>query len=100
MAVGYGTQKKVNLTGAVSQINAEDLKDRPLTNMTQALQGEIPNLNIVIGSGKPGTTVMRDLLRRWIIKQRLFVRHFVTPLMECVEAFHNKGIRRPQPLKS
>lgn len=56
VVVGYGTQKKVNLTGAVSQINAEDLKDRPLTNMTQALQGEIPNLNIVIGSGKPGTS--------------------------------------------
>lgn len=56
VVVGYGTQKKVNLTGAVSQISAEDLQNRPVTNMTQALQGEIPNLNIVIGSGKPGTS--------------------------------------------
>lgn len=55
VVVGYGTQKKVNLTGAVTQINAEDLEDRPVTNLTQALQGQIPNLNIVIGSGKPGT---------------------------------------------
>lgn len=54
VVVGYGVQKKVNLTGAVSQINAEELKDRPVSNMTQLLQGAIPNLNITIGSGKPG----------------------------------------------
>ncbi|MCR9228545.1 MAG: TonB-dependent receptor [Flavobacteriaceae bacterium] len=56
VVVGYGTQKKMNLTGSVSQLEGEDLQDRPVTNMTQALQGVIPNLNIVIGSGKPGTS--------------------------------------------
>lgn len=56
VVVGYGTQKKVNLTGAVTQLSAQDLQDRPVTNMTQALQGTIPNLNIVIGSGQPGTS--------------------------------------------
>ncbi|MDR1155715.1 MAG: TonB-dependent receptor [Bacteroidales bacterium] len=56
VVVGYGTQKKVNLTGAVSQITAEDMKDRPITKMTQALQGVIPNLNITFGSGQPGTS--------------------------------------------
>lgn len=54
VVVGYGVQKKVNLTGAVTQLNADELKDRPVTNMTQLLQGEIPNLNITTGSGKPG----------------------------------------------
>lgn len=56
VVVGYGTQKKVNLTGAVSQITTEDMSDRPITKMTQALQGQVPNLNIVFGSGKPGTS--------------------------------------------
>jgi TonB-linked SusC/RagA family outer membrane protein len=39
VAVGYGTQKKVNLTGAVSTINADVLESRPVTNVTQAIQG-------------------------------------------------------------
>ena len=56
VAVGYGTQKKANLTGAITQLSTKELEDRPVTNMTQALQGTIPNLNIVIGSGQPGTS--------------------------------------------
>lgn len=56
VAIGYGTQKKVNLTGAVSQITSENFKDRPVTQITQALQGVIPNLNVTFGSGKPGTS--------------------------------------------
>lgn len=56
VVVGYGDQKKVNLTGAVTQVTAEDFEDRPITQMTQALQGAIPNLNITMGSGKPGTS--------------------------------------------
>ena len=39
VVVGYGTQKKVNLTGAVSAVDAEALENRPITNATQALQG-------------------------------------------------------------
>lgn len=56
VVVGYGIQKKVNVTGAVSQITTEDMKDRPVTKMTQALQGVIPNLNVTFGSGQPGTS--------------------------------------------
>lgn len=56
VVVGYGTQKKVNLTGAITQITAEEMKDRPVTKMSQALQGIVPNLNIVFGSGQPGTS--------------------------------------------
>lgn len=46
LVVGYGTQKKVNLTGAVSQISGEELENRPITNVTEGLQGLIANLNI------------------------------------------------------
>jgi TonB-linked SusC/RagA family outer membrane protein len=51
--VGYGTQKKANLTGAVSQINSEVLENRSLPNLTQGLQGAVPNLNITMLDGKP-----------------------------------------------
>ncbi|HFK5527934.1 TPA: SusC/RagA family TonB-linked outer membrane protein [Elizabethkingia anophelis] len=52
--VGYGKQKKVNLTGAVASVSAKQLESRPIANLGQGLQGLIPNLNINIGSGKPG----------------------------------------------
>src|SRR6185312_1095117 len=53
VVVGYGTQKKANLTGAVSQVSSEVLENRSLPNLTQGLQGVIPNLNITMLDGKP-----------------------------------------------
>ena len=53
VVVGYGTQKKVNLTGAVDQITSEVLDNRSLPNLSQGLQGTIPNLNLTMGDGKP-----------------------------------------------
>lgn len=53
VVVGYGKQKKANVTGAVDQVGAETFRDRPVTNLAKALQGEIGNLNLVIGDGKP-----------------------------------------------
>lgn len=46
VVVGYGTQKKINLTGAVAQVTPEDIQGRPITNVAQALQGITPGLNI------------------------------------------------------
>ena len=46
VVVGYGTQKKVNLTGAVAMTEGDMLEDRPIANLAQGLQGAIPNLNI------------------------------------------------------
>lgn len=46
VVVGYGTQKKVNLTGAVEQVTSEVFDNRSVPNVTQALQGSIPNLNM------------------------------------------------------
>jgi len=54
VVVGYGSQKRVNLTGAVSQINSEMLEDRPINSVGQALQGAIANLNVNFGDGRPG----------------------------------------------
>jgi len=55
VVVGYGTQKKVNLSGAVAQVSGKDLTNRPVANATGALQGLLPGLTVVRGSGKPGS---------------------------------------------
>jgi TonB-linked SusC/RagA family outer membrane protein len=54
VVVGYGTQRKVNLTGAVSQISGDELTSKPVPNITGALQGVAPGLTVLRGSGKPG----------------------------------------------
>lgn len=54
VVVGYGVQKKVNLTGAVANVNGDVLKDRPITNVGQGLQGVVGNLIVSPGSGAPG----------------------------------------------
>lgn len=51
VVVGFGTQKKVNLTGSVSVVDEEELRNRPVTNATQALQGVVPGLQITQSSG-------------------------------------------------
>ena len=51
--VGYGAQKKANLTGAVDQVSAKALENRAMPNLTQGLQGVMPNLNIRLLDGKP-----------------------------------------------
>jgi TonB-linked SusC/RagA family outer membrane protein len=55
VVIGYGTQKKVNLSGAVSQVTGKDLTNRPSPNLTGALQGVLPGLTVLRGSGKPGS---------------------------------------------
>lgn len=52
--VGYGTQRKVNLSGAVDQVSSKVLESRPISNTAQGLQGVVPNLNIRFNSGAPG----------------------------------------------
>ena len=50
VVVGYGTQKKVNVTGAVSMVDSKVLESRPVQNVAQALQGQIPGLNMSVGN--------------------------------------------------
>jgi len=54
VVVGYGVQKKVNLSGAVNAIDTKELESRPIVNLSQGLQGVAPNLNIDFVSGEPG----------------------------------------------
>lgn len=57
--VGYGTQKKGNLTGAVSIIDSEVLENRPVSNVMQAIQGSAPGLLLSVGNsgGEPGANM-------------------------------------------
>lgn len=50
VVVGFGSQKKVNVTGAVSTVNAEVLESRPVANVSQALQGVVPGLNLTLSN--------------------------------------------------
>lgn len=52
VVVGFGTQKKVNLTGSVGLASAKDLESRPVVNATQALQGLVPGLQITTNTGE------------------------------------------------
>lgn len=52
--VGFGVQRKVNLTGAVSTVSGDDLVNRPAVGTVDALQGVIPGATITRGSGSPG----------------------------------------------
>ena len=55
--VGYGVQKKVNLTGSVSSVKGDELEFRPVVDATQSLQGLVPGLTVSNGgSGRPGAT--------------------------------------------
>ncbi|MBD0832926.1 SusC/RagA family TonB-linked outer membrane protein [Aestuariibaculum sediminum] len=54
VVVGYGTQQKANVTGAVSQISGEKLQSRPVTNVSAALQGQIPGVTVQAQGGAPG----------------------------------------------
>lgn len=54
VVVGYGTQKKINLTGAVSMVSGKDIAARPMGQTSAALQGMAPGVTIRQSSGRPG----------------------------------------------
>ena len=56
VVVGYGTQKKVNLTGAISTVESKELENRTSHSLTNMLQGSVPGLNISTSAGNPGAT--------------------------------------------
>jgi TonB-dependent starch-binding outer membrane protein SusC len=56
VVIGYGTQKKSDLTGAVSSIKSEDISKMPTTNVAQALQGKASGVEVVQNSGAPGSS--------------------------------------------
>ena len=54
VVVGYGVQKKVNLTGAVASVSTKELEGKPINNVLEGLQGTTPGLVIQQGSSTPG----------------------------------------------
>lgn len=56
VVIGYGTQKRVNLTGAVATVGGKELENRVAHSVTGMLQGSVAGLNITTSSGKPGST--------------------------------------------
>jgi TonB-linked SusC/RagA family outer membrane protein len=61
VVIGYGTQKRVNLTGAVSTVGGKELENRVAHSVTNMLQGSVAGLNITTSSGKPGTTASLNI---------------------------------------
>ncbi len=57
VVVGYGTQRKGDITGAVATVKASDFNDRPIVNAAQALQGQAAGVSVSSPSGKPGWTL-------------------------------------------
>lgn len=55
VVVGYGTQKKVNLTGSVATVTSKNIEGRPVTNVSSSLAGLAPGVFVRQGSGKPGS---------------------------------------------
>ena len=56
IVVGYGTQKKVNLTGAITAVESKELENRSAHSLSAMLQGAVPGLNITTSAGNPGST--------------------------------------------
>jgi TonB-linked SusC/RagA family outer membrane protein len=54
--IGYGTQKRANVLGAVSTVNASEIEDLPVANLATALQNKVPGVSISQASGRPGAT--------------------------------------------
>ena len=54
VVVGYGTQKKANLSGPVAQVDSKELTNRPISNVSSGLQGLMPGVTVTAGQGRPG----------------------------------------------
>lgn len=55
VVVGYGVQRKSDLTGAISQVKTEDIENRTVVNAQQALQGKAAGVQVIQTSGAPGS---------------------------------------------
>lgn len=54
VVIGYGTQRRSDLTGAVGSVSEDNLKERPATSLNQALSGKIAGVQVNTNSGRPG----------------------------------------------
>lgn len=61
VVVGYGIQKRSDVTGAVTSLNSEFLENRPIINFEEALQGQVPGLSISSTGGQPGAATKMNI---------------------------------------
>jgi TonB-dependent starch-binding outer membrane protein SusC len=61
ITVGYGVQKKSQITGAIASVSGNDLRDKPVASLTNALQGRVSGLNIITTSGTPGAGLLVNI---------------------------------------
>ena len=57
VVIGYGTMKRKDLTGAVASVSGDKLAANPVTNVAEALQGQLPGVNVISQDGRPGATM-------------------------------------------
>jgi TonB-dependent starch-binding outer membrane protein SusC len=58
VVVGYGVQKKSQITGAISSVKASEIKDQPVSNLAGSIQGRVSGLNVMSTSGTPGAGLL------------------------------------------
>ncbi|MFN7831427.1 MAG: SusC/RagA family TonB-linked outer membrane protein [Bacteroidota bacterium] len=58
VVVGYGVQKKSQITGAIASISNKDFKDQPVSNLAGSIQGRVSGLNVTTPSGTPGAGLL------------------------------------------
>src|SRR5688572_23810809 len=56
VVVGYGTQRRADITGSVATVKAAEIENRPFSSVDKALQGQVPGLQSVAASGQPGSS--------------------------------------------
>ncbi len=94
VVVGYGTQKKANLTGAVDQVGEETFEGRPNANLAQMLQGRVANLNLKFTDGRPNSSPSFNIRGRTSIGQG----GNALVLIDGVEG--NAGLLNPNDIES
>ncbi|WP_236636772.1 SusC/RagA family TonB-linked outer membrane protein [Sinomicrobium soli] len=63
VVVGFGEQKKISLTGAVSTVNVDDMKSNPTSSLSNALAGNVPGIMGMMQSGQPGKNISEFWIR-------------------------------------
>lgn len=96
VVVGYGTQKKVNLTGAIDVVGKEELANRPAANISMLIQGAAPSTNISLNSlgGEPGAT------QKWQIRGVGSISGNTTPLILVDGVESNINLVDPENVES
>ena len=61
VVVGYGTQKKSQVTGAIASVDNKEFKDQPVTNLASSIQGRVSGLNVTTPSGTPGAGLLINI---------------------------------------